>query len=448
MIDLGVLARSVRGTVIRPADAGYDATRRTFNLMLDHRPAAIVRPLDTGDVSAAVRWAAGADLPISVRGGGHNIAGHSVGTGSLMIDLARLRSVTVDPDERVADAGGGAKLEDLDLATTAHGLAAPSGTYADTGIGGIILGGGISYLLGTRGFACDGLLGAELVTADGSIIDVDGEREPELLWALRGGGGNFGVVTRFRIALAPLPHVFGGRIRFAGPRMRELTELLFDIRATAPDELSMYGVLWRDDAVGGPACSYLVAWTGDPAQADAVVGALRHRPEVILDGLHPMSYLDLQLLADRGGPNHREYGKAQFVDAIRPGLIDAIEAAHERMAPGDAILLEPIHGAAHRIPAESAAFGAREAIANVSALASWDDPADDEARIRWSRESVASWEPFSLKGGGYLNYSSGDETLTRVERAFGAERFARLRAVKRRCDPDNRFRFNANIPPA
>jgi FAD/FMN-containing dehydrogenase len=408
----------------------------------------IVQPVGTADVSAAVRWAVEADLPISVRCGGHSVAGHGVGNGSLMLDLIKIRTVTVDPEARVAEAGGGARLEDLDRATTGHGLAAPSGTYADTGIGGIFLGGGISYLLGTRGFACDALIGAELVTADGSIVEVDAVREPELLWALRGGGGNFGVVTRFRIALAPLGPVFGGRLRFAGPRTRELTEQLFELQATAPDELSLYGVLWRDDAVGGPACTVFVAWIGDAGHAEFLVGSLRRRSNVILDELRPMPYLDLQLLGDRGGPAHREYGKTQFVDAITPGLIDAIEAAHEQTPPGSAILMEPIHGVAHRIPAESAAFGAREAVANISALASWDDPADDEARIQWVRESVASWEPFSLRGGGYLNYASADETATRVEGAYGAERFARLRAVKRRCDPDNRFRFNANIPPA
>ena len=218
--------------------------------------------------------------------------------------------------------------------------------------------------------------------------------------------------------------------------------------AAAPDELSLNGVLWRDGPVGGPGFTLFVAWTGDPDLAESQVGSFRRRSDVIYDELGPLSYLDLQLLGDRGGPAHREYGKAQFVDAISPGLIDAIEAADEQIAPGDAILMEPIYGQAHRIPAELAAFGAREAVANISALASWDDPADDEARIRWSRESVASWEPFSLRGGGYLNYASADESATRVEGFYGAERFARLRAVKRRCDPDNRFRFNANIPPA
>ena len=448
MIDFDALAGAVRGPVIRPADTAYDDTRRTFNAMLDHRPAVIFQPVDSADVVAAVRWAVAAGLPISVRGGGHSVAGHGVGEGSLMLDLVLLRAVTVDPAARLASVGGGARLEDLDRATTALGLAAPSGTYADTGVGGIVLGGGLNYLMGSRGFACDALVGAELVTGDGSIVEVDAERDPELLWALRGGGGNFGVVTRFTLALAPLTSVYGGRISFAGPRTRELTELLFESQSVAPDEMTMFGALWRDPADGSPGATYFVGWTGEPAAGEAALAPLRRRPDVLADGLGPMSYLDLQLLFERGGPTLREYWKSQFVGAITPGLLDAIEAAHEAVPTDSIVLIEPIHGMAHRIPAESAAFGAREAVANVAALASWTDAADDESRIRWARESVASWEPFSLRGGGYLNYSAADETPTRVERSFGSERFARLRAVKLRCDPENRFRFNANILPA
>jgi FAD/FMN-containing dehydrogenase len=447
-LDLDDLKRQVRGVVTLPVDAAYHELRRTFNAMLDRKPAMIVRPLDAADAAAAVRWAARADLPISVRCGGHSVAGHGVGEGSLMLDLAQLRAVTVDPAARLAYVGGGARLEDLDRATTAFDLAAPSGTYADTGIGGIVLGGGLNYLMGSRGFACDGLVGAELVTGDGSIVEVDAERDPELLWALRGGGGNFGVVTRFTLALAPLTSVYGGRISFAGPRMRELTEYLFESQAVAPDEMSMFGALWRDAADGGQGATCFVGWTGDPAAGEAALAPLRRRSDVLADELGPMSYLDLQLLFPRGGPTLRQYWKSQFVGSATGGLVDAIEAAHKAVPTDSIVLIEPIHGMAHRIPAESAAFGAREAKANVAAMATWTDPADDDARIRWARESVASWEPFSLRGGGYLNYSAADETPTRVERSFGSERFARLQAVKRRCDPDNRFRFNANIPPA
>ena len=210
------LTRHVQGRVIVPSDDAYDETRRTFNAMLDRRPAVIVQPTRTADVVSAVRWAAEANLPISIRGGGHSVAGHSVGDGSLMIDLVNLRTVVVDRKARVAEVGGGAKLEHLDDATTKHDLVAPSGTYSDTGVGGLVLGGGLSYVLASRGLACDALVGAELVTADGTVVEVDEEREPELLWALRGGGGNFGVVTKLRMALTPLRDVYLGRMYFRG----------------------------------------------------------------------------------------------------------------------------------------------------------------------------------------------------------------------------------------
>ena len=414
--------------------------------MLDRRPVAIVRPVDAMDVAAAVRCAADADLPISVRGGGHSVAGHSVGDGALMIDLGNLRTVTVDPVNRVADVGGGSLLEDLDRATVPHGLAAASGTFADTGIGGLILGGGISYLLGTRGFACDALVGADLVIADGTLVEVDSEREPELLWALRGGGGNFGVVTRFRLELGPLTHVYGGTMTFTGPATRELLDLVVEVLDGAPDELMLAAGAGRN-ADGVAAFKLFGAWTGEPSRGERPFAPFRGRSDLVADEIRAMSYLDLQLLGERGGPRFRQYWKSVFVKAMEAPLLDEIVAARDGMSLPSFVLIEMIHGLARRIPEASAAFGARSAAANVAAIAAWEDPADDEAHVRWARESVARWEPFSLRGGGYLNYSTADETAARVERAFGPERFARLQAVKQRCDPDNRFRFNANIPP-
>ena len=437
-----------RGPVIPPNHPDYHSTRRTFNAMLDHRPAAIVQPLDTADVVAAVRWAAEADLPISIRGGGHSVAGHSVGEGSLMLDLARLRGASVDTEARIARVAGGSKLIDLDTATTAHGLAAPSGTYSDTGIGGLVLGGGISFLLASRGLACDALVGAELVTADGTVIDVDAEREPELLWALRGGGGNFGIVTEARLALEPLPDVYLGRMSFRGSGASELVRALFDLDAEAPDELTTQGVL-ANDPTEGPVVVIIGVWLGDPARGAAAMAHFGRRADLLADVSQPISYLDLQLRFERMGPTYRHYWKSHFVGRANDGLVDAIVGAHASQPRSTSlILIEPMHGQVHRIPADSAAFGARAAVANVSALAIWDDPADDEAQIAWARASAARWEPFSLQGGGYVNYSAADETASRVEQAYGAERFARLRAVKRRVDPENRFRFNANIPPA
>jgi FAD/FMN-containing dehydrogenase len=447
MIDLAALEQTLRGPVIRPDDPMYDGARRTRNAMLDRHPVAIARPVDALDVSTAVRWAAEADLPISVRGGGHSVAGHSVGDGALMLDLGNLRTVTVDPAARTADVGGGALLEDLDRATVPFGLAAPSGTFADTGIGGIILGGGISYLLGSRGFACDALIGAELVIADGTIVEVDADREPELLWALKGGGGNFGVVTRFVLSLGPLTRVYGGSMSFAGPTTRDLVDLTVEVLDAAPDELMLAAAIGRTEA-GDPFFELLGAWTGEAARGEALFAPFRAQPGLVADEVREMDYLDLQLLGERGGPRFRQYWKSAFVKTMEPGLVDAIVAARDEVPSTSFILIELIHGMARRIPDASAAFGARAAAGNIAAIAVWEDPAEDEGHVRWARESVARWEPYSLRGGGYLNYSAADETADRVQRAFGVERYARLRAVKRRCDPDNRFRFNANIPPA
>ncbi len=402
-VDIEELQRHVRGTVIPPGDARYDELRQTFNAMIDRRPEVIVRPTGVADVAAAVRWAADHDLPISVRAGGHSVAGHGVGDGSLMLDLGDMRSVTVDPAPRLAEVGGGAVLEDLDRATTAHGLAAPSGTFSTTGVGGLTLSGGIGYLLGTCGFACDALVGAELVTADGTIHQVDDETDPELLWALRGGGGNFGVVTNFRFALTPLASVFGGRITFDGRAAPEILRLLFELRDSAPDELTVQAVLGRNEALGGLVISVLAAWTGSPAAAEAVFQPFRRRPDVVVDALGPISYLELQALGARMGSAYRHYWKGHFVRVLSPGLEDAILAAHAAGTSMGGILVETIHGMAHRIPEEHAAFGARAALANVSALAIWEDPADDDRHVAWSRESTERFEPFSLLGGGYLN---------------------------------------------
>lgn len=426
---------------------GYDHLRRTFNAMIERRPAVIVRPLDVADVAGAVRWAAEQDLPVSVRGGGHSVAGHGVGDGALMLDLGNLRSVTVDPVAKRAEAGGGAWLEDLDRATTSHGLAAPSGTYSETGVGGLTLGDGISFLLGTSGFACDALLGAEVVTADGEVHEVDAERDAELLWALLGGGGNFGVVTRFDFALTPLGSVFGGRITFAGSAARAVLEPLFELEASAPDELTLQAVLGRNEELGGPVVSVLGAWTGALDAAEGAWARFRRRRDVLADGLGPLTYLELQATGARMGSAYRHYWKGHFVRELSPGLADAILAAHAAGTSDGGILVELIHGVAHRVPDESAAFGSRAALANVSALGIWDRSGDDEVPRRVGARVRRTVRAILAPRRGYPDYSPSDETAGRVERAFGPERFARLRAVKRRCDPDNRFRFNANIPP-
>ena len=442
------LRTTIRGEVLLPGAAAYDERRQTFNSMLDRRPRVIVQPLDTRDVVDAVRWAAANDLPISVRGGGHNVAGHAVGHDALMVDMGAMRSVSVDPVGRFAEAGGGALLEDLDRATIAYGLAAPSGTYLDTGVAGLTLTGGIGYLLGAAGFACDALVGAELVTAAGDVLQVDERRDPDLLWALRGGGGNFGVVTKLRHALIPVRNPYGGRLRFEGDSVGKALRLLFELQGdAASDELTLQSYLGVDPE-RGPVMSVLGLWIGEPDLGPRVFAPLRAIGGAYFDSLGPYPYLDMQVIFERMGPGYRNYWKGHFVrdvgSAVQAVILDGATTA----VAHSGMLVEPIHGAAQRMTDGHAAFGSRRALANVSAIGIWEDPADDAAAIAWARETTSALEPFSLRGGGYLNYAPEDEPAHRVEQAFGAESFARLRAVKRRLDPDNRFRFNANIPPA
>ena len=442
------LAARARGQILTPDADGYGPARATFNGMLDRRPSLIVRPTDTADVAATIRWAAEHDLALGVRGGGHSVAGHSMPDDAPVIDLSRWRSVSVDPVALTADAQGGSLLMDLDAATTAFGLAAPSGTFVDTGVGGLTLSGGIGYLVATEGYACDALIGAELVTADGQVIDVDEEREPELLWALRGGGGNFGVVTRLRYRLTPVTTMYGGSLRYRGARVVEVLATLFDQDHDAPDQLVVQAVAWRSEEDQAPHLTVIVAWRGDAASGADATQWLREHPALYEDDLHARSWLELQAHTTPIPFGVRNYWKGHFVGSTPSGLAEAIVEAAAGARANDGILIELVHGAAHRIPADSAAFGGRLAVANVTALAIWTDATSDDAHVAWARRTAAAIEPWSLSGGGYLNYPEVDQTAARVAAAFGPEAFARLQRIKRAVDPDNRFRFNANIRPA
>ena len=406
------------------------------------------RPTDVDDLAAAVRLATEADIAIAVRGGGHGVAGHAVPDDAFVVDLSRWRTATVEPKGQTAEALGGCLLMDLDAATASHGLAAPSGTFVDTGIGGLTLGGGISHIVSSAGFACDALLGAELVTADGRIVEVDEAREPDLLWALRGGGGNFGVVTRLRYRLTPVERMYSGSLSFRGPAVRDILTRLFALDATAPDELTTQAVVSWSPPDGGPVVKVNVAWRGEPEDGDAAIRELREHPALVESNLRPMTWLELQARFTPIPPGLRHYWKGHLVREASAGLADAVISAGEDSVEDSFVLVELIHGAAHRIPAESAAFGGRRAVANVTALGIWSSAGDDAAGMTWARRAAGLFEPYSLSGGGYLNYAEVDQTASRVAAAFEPETFARLRQLKRIWDPDNRFRFNANVPPA
>ena len=441
------LAASVTGEVVLPDDAEYDARRAIFNAMVDRRPALIVRPRTTDDVSLAVRYALDAGLPIAVRGGGHSVAGHAVADDALVVDLSLMRSVDVDPARRLAHAGGGALWEDVDGASTAHGLATPGGTFIDTGIGGLTLGGGIGILMPVAGFTCDNLVEAEVVTADGQVVIAGPDGDPELLWALRGGGGNFGVVTRFTYRLTPVaPMLFGGRIKYPSSAAREVFERHTEIVERFPTA-SLPTITLRDDPALGPVVGVIVGIV-DGTDPEPIARELRRDLPVLVDELRPMTYLELQ--ADSGiipfGLRH--YWKGHFIeslDADRFAELAANVAAPASMTAAF-VLLEGITAAGRLEPDGGSAFNQRDAAWNASAIAMWESSADDAAGIAWTRSIADSIEPWSMSGAGYVNYSPPDETGTRVRAVFGEERWRRLVAVKRRYDPANLFRFNHNIP--
>ena len=429
-----------------PDGTGYYAARISFNGMLDRRPAAIIPCRTTEDVVAAVGAARAAGLPIAVRGGGHSIAGHCLPDDAAVVSLAPMRAVAVDPERHLASAGGGALWEDLDGATTAHGLAVTGGTFVDTGIGGLTLGGGIGWLMPIAGFTCDNLVEAEVVTTDGSVVIAGEAGDPELLWALRGGGGNFGVVTRFTYRLTPLRPIVGGRIRYRASAAREILARVEEVLAAHPTAM-LPTLTVRNDAELGPVVGFLIGIV-DGSDPEPILERFRADLPVVHDEVGPLSYGELQGLTGLMPFGLRNYWKGHFVRELDGDLLEAIVHACERDAIGESfVLLEGIVGAGRSEPAGGAAFGGRAARWNVSALGIWTDPRDDEAGVGWARRIADLIAPASVTGGGYVNYSPVDESVERVRAAYGDERWARLVAVKRRLDPDNVFRFNHNIRP-
>jgi FAD/FMN-containing dehydrogenase len=450
----------VEGTVLTPSDEGFDEARKTFNGMLDKHPAVIVQCRSTTDVVAAVRAARAAGLPIAVRGGGHSVAGHCVADDALVVDVRHMRGVTVDPDRKVARAEGGCQWLDLDTATTAHGLATTGGTFVDTGIAGLTLTGGIGYLMGTGGFTCDTLIGAEVVTADGTVVRAGDGGDPDLLWALRGGGGNFGVVTAFEYRLQPIGELQLGRLVVPIAEARRALAAAADFAPTMPDTLNMFLVAPSFDAppdrepdpdVDPVVIGINFAFQGSSADAEAAIEPLRALLATTgaTGGFRPVSYAELQSRTGILPFGLRNYWKGHFLREMDDAAIDAIVAAAQEVPPGHAFMLfEAITGRARLEPEGGAAFGQRAARWNASALGIWESAADDDANVAWVRRTADGLKSSSYSGAGYGNYASADEPLERVRAAFGEERWDRLRAVKRRYDPENLFRFNHNVPPA
>jgi FAD/FMN-containing dehydrogenase len=443
------LDAAIPGGLRRRGDVGWDESRQSFNATIDRHPAAIVSCSSTADVAIAIRHAREAGLSIAIRGGGHSVAGHAIPDGSLVISLDRMRHVDVDPAARIARVGGGALWEDVDPATQAHGLAIPGGTFGDTGVGGLTLGGGLGWLLGVAGLTCDNLVSAEVVTAEGEIVEAGPNGDPELLWALRGGGGNFGVVTRFDFALTPVKDMYGGHLRYPAEASDAVLARLLEVLDDGSPAFAPMMTIGTNADSGQTRLTIGFGYPGAADEAERVIAPLRRDLPLIEDDCGPQSYVDIQEMSGRLPFGLRHYWKGHFLRALDTELMARLVAA-VRVAPvpNAVLLIESIVGKARQEPPDGAAFGQRGATWNATVLTIWESPDDDTRAIAWARDTAETMLPWSFNGGGYANYASADETDERVRAAFGPERFARLAAVKRRYDPDNVFRFNLNIPPA
>ena len=379
-----------------------------------------------------------------MRGGGHNPAGHCVLDGGLVIDLSQMRTVEADPGARLARAQGGSTWLDFDAATQAFGLVTPGGVVGSTGVTGLTFGGGIGYLTSLHGLTCDSLVGAELVTPSGEIVHTGDDENAELLWGLRGAGANFGVATRLEFRLYPLEHVVGGRLVYVGGGVRDALRVFRDVAARAPRELSVQAILNVTEAL--ETTLTVLPCHVEPDGELEELEELRAAPGLVENTVGPRAFLEQQAMLDAPYGEDRHYWKGHFVRELSDELIDDLLA---RMAeldrPGSQILLESLHGAPKDADAAEGALRFREAAFNVSAMAVWQDAGADERLIAWARGTAATVEPWAF-GGLYANYMPPDEPIERVRAAFGAEAFDRLQALKRRYDPGNVLRRNANIP--
>ena len=442
---LSRLQDSISGDVLEPRDSEYERARLCFNLLVDRRPAAIARCANGEDVAKALRFAQEHDVEIAVRGGGHNPAGHCAVDDGLVIDLSRMRRVEVDPEARLAFSDGGATWLDFDAATQDHGLVTPGGVVGSTGVAGLALGGGIGHLTAQHGFTCDNLVAAELITPAGEVVRADGEEAPELLWGLRGGGGNFGVATRLTFRLHPTSTVIGGKLEYVAEGVRAALRTFRDVDAAAGDDLSCQAQLTLDETLS-PVLTVAPCYTGPDTEPEEL-RVLRSAPGLVNDDVRRHGFLDQQRVFDPGYGVDRNYWKSHFVRELSDELIDLmIDSVGALGRPPGAILIESLRGGPKRVDPDTATLGYRAAAFNVSVMSSWTEPTLDEEHIAWARHTAAAIEPWSL-GGGYANYMQADEPLDRVAAAFGQASFDRLRALKSRYDPTNVLHRNQNIPP-
>jgi FAD/FMN-containing dehydrogenase len=445
------------GTVIRPQEAGYDDARAIWNAMHDRRPALIARPRSAQDVAAAIGYARAEGLPIAVRAGGHSMPGHSVCDDGIVIDLRALGDVRVDPQARRARVGGGALLGEVDRATQEHGLVLPAGVVSHTGVAGLTLGGGVGRLMRRYGLTVDSLRSAEVVTADGEILRASADAHADLFWALRGGGGNFGIVTEFEFGLHELSELL---ILATFHPLSEARTVIERGRREMADPMARDELLWTSflrrgndvpwmpaELVGLHGIMSLVEWSGDPAEGRPVLARIREELRPAASDLSVVPFLFMQTVTDDlFAHGLRTYIKAGFADDLPGGLIDALlERAASIRSPISQVELLALGGAIARVDSGATAFGFRQARWLINIPATWRDADDDEREIAWARATHAAVKPF-LSEGTYVNFMGDDEDDTTAD-AYG-QILDRLRQVKAAYDPDNVFRLNQNISPA
>ena len=444
--EVDELRKSLRGELLTAGQEGYDRARRIWNGAFDRRPALIVRCAGSADVTRAVELAAARGLLTAVRAGGHSLSGQSACDGGLMIDLSPLGGIRVDPLARTARVEPGVLLGQFDQEAQAFGLATTAGTVSHTGVAGLTLGGGFGRLARIHGLACDNLTAADVVTAAGSFVRASAAEHPELMWALRGGGGNFGVVTSLEFAMHPVAQgMYGGQLVYPQTHARELLRGFADFMAGAPDELYVEVVLEASPGTQA-VVRFDVCYCGPPAEAERRLAPLRQLGKPLQDLLAPARYLDMQRQNDGSNPHGRGYYvKSGYLPALTPAvtetLADYLESSH---SPAGHVTLISLGGAIARVPPSATAYWHREPRYAVVVVASWQERADAEASTQWARSTWARIEP--LTTGFYVNLAGIEDAERRAHAAYG-ENYARLASLKRRYDPGNLFRLNANIKP-
>lgn len=453
---IGGLRSQVKGVVLLPGGPGYDDARKVWNAMIDRKPRLIVRCLGVEDVVSAVHFAREHDLRVSIRGGGHNIAGNAVCDDGLMIDLSAMKSVRVDPATRRAYVEPGATLADFDQEAQAFGLATPLGINSTTGVAGLTLGGGFGWLTRKFGMTVDNLESADLVTADGKRVRASAEENPDLFWALRGGGGNFGIVTQFEFRLHPVgPEVLSGLMVFPFAQAKELLTKYREFTGQLPEETTVWMVLRKapplpflpSEVHGREVVIFPFFHIGDAEAGQRAIDALRSFGQVHGEHIGVMPYTAWQKAMDPLlTPGARNYWKSHNFTELQDGVIDTvIEYAAKLPGPQCEIFIGLLSGAANRMPQDATAYAGRDAKYVLNVHGRWDEPSDDQACIAWARAFFAASAPFAT-GGVYVNFLSQDET-DRVQAAYGSN-YARLADLKAKYDPTNFFRLNQNIKPA